>query len=284
MELRQIKYFLAIVDFGTFMAAAKHVYVSQPTLSSGIFKLEQSLDVKLFHRGSRLATLTTAGELFLNYARPAYNQLLSVRSKLLAEQDKIKIGILNSIPVDHIAEIISTYRAMNPHVLVEVVVARNDELSKMLKREKLDMVFTTSQSEPNLFTWLFNEKLMLVVPTQHPFSVIKEIDLMRLDEQPFIERTNCESWVDVHNEFQKQGIKPKRVCQAENDDSVLSLVAAGLGISIMPARNTPYGVKFLGIKELQIVRGIGIALSSKVLAKHVEAFCEFTLKKYGISS
>ncbi|MGB0834420.1 MAG: LysR family transcriptional regulator [Psychrobium sp.] len=85
MELQQIKYFLAVVDCGNFLAASKHVFVTQPTLSAGIRKLEESLDVKLFHRGSRAATLTPAGEQFVGVARQSYNQLMSIKSQLSNE-------------------------------------------------------------------------------------------------------------------------------------------------------------------------------------------------------
>ena len=239
MELQQIKYFLAVVDFGTFMAAAERVHVSQPTLSAGIRKLEQSVDAQLFNRGSRLATLTSAGELFLEDVRPAYNQLLSAKSKLSIEQEKINLGILNTIPMDNISEIIRLYRVTNPHILIEVVVANDEDLFKMLKTKEVDIGFTDNPRESSQFRPLFNEKLMIVAPKQHPFSKIKSVELKQLHESSFIERTKCESWEVVHREFQKQSINPKVVCQAESDDSVLSLVTAGLGVSIMPARNTP---------------------------------------------
>jgi DNA-binding transcriptional LysR family regulator len=284
MELQQIKYFLAIVDFGTFMAAAEHVHVSQPTLSAGIRKLEQSVDAQLFNRGSRSATLTSAGELFLNTVRPAYNQLLSAKSKLLDEQKKINLGILNSIPMDHISEIIRTYRITNPHVFVDVFVGNDEALFSMLKTRKLDMAFTNNQRDPENFTLLFNEKLMIAASTQHPFSLSKEIELKQFDQQPFIERTKCESWGNVHNEFQKQHINPITVCRAESDDSVLSLVAANLGISIMPVRNTPYDVTFVPIKDLNIIRHIGVVVSSKNLAQHVQVFYETVLKKFNVMS
>ena len=83
MDLQQIKYFLAVVDCGTFLAASRQVYVSQPTLSAGIRKLEESLNVTLFHRGSRAASLTAAGERFLGPARQAYNQLQAIKGELV---------------------------------------------------------------------------------------------------------------------------------------------------------------------------------------------------------
>jgi len=283
MELQQIKYFLAVVDFGTFMAAAERVHVSQPTLSAGIKKLEQSVDAQLFNRGSRLATLTTAGELFLENVRPAYNQLLSAKSKLSIEQEKIYLGILNTIPMDNISEIIKLHRVTNPHILIEVIVANGEDLFKMLKNKEVDIAFIDNPRKSDQFIPLFNEKLMIVAPLQHPFSKTKNVELKQLHQSAFIERTKCESWEVVHEEFKKQSIKPKIVCKAESDDSVLSLVTAGLGVSIMPARNTPYDVAFVQIKDLQIVRVIGLVAASLNPEKHVTFFYEAILNKFGVS-
>lgn len=270
MDLQQIKYFLAVVDFGTFLAASEQAHVSQPTLSAGIRKLEDSLKVKLFIRGSRAATLTSAGDLFLVHARQSYNQLMSVKSKLSAGQDKINIGVLNTIPMVHVAEIIRIYKLTNPHIFIELVIGNIDELPLMLQSKKLDLIFTIRNHASKKFTLLFEEYLKIAVSTQHPFATLKEIELKQLSTEPFIERIRCESWDEVHDLFQKQDIQPCSVCRAENDESVLSLVAVNLGVSIMPARDTPYNVRFIQIKDLNITRPIGICVSSQPLALHVQ--------------
>jgi len=280
MELQQIKYFLAVVDFGTFLAASEQVHVSQPTLSAGIKKLEDSLGVKLINRGSRAATLTTAGELFLSQARESFNQLMSVKSKLSTEQDKINIGVLNTIPMDHVAEIIRIYRITYPFVFIEIIVGNNEELSRMLQSQKIDVIFTTRPQASERFTLLFEEHLCIVTSAQHPLSTHNELELKQLAEQPFIERIKCESWDDVHHVFQKHNIQPYSVCKAENDESVLSLVAANLGVSIMPVRDTPYNVRFMRIKDFKITRPIGICVSSQLLASHVLALYETVLGLY----
>jgi len=280
MDLQQIKYFLAVVDFGTFLAASEQAHVSQPTLSAGIRKLEDSLNVKLFNRGSRAATLTSAGELFLAHARQSYNQLMSVKSKLAEEQDKINVGVLNTIPMDHVAEIIRIYRVTHPHVFIELVVANIDELPLMLQSKKLDLIFTIRNHASKKFTLLFEEHLKIVASVQHPFATHQEIELKQLAEQPFIERIRCESWDEVHGLFQKQDIQPCSVCRAENDESVLSLVAANLGVSIMPARNTPYDVRFIRIKDLNIARPVGISITSQPLAPHVQDLYETITRLY----
>lgn len=280
MDLQQIKYFLAVVDFGTFLAASEQVHVSQPTLSAGIRKLEDSLNVKLFNRGSRAATLTSAGELFLAHARQSYNQLMSVKSKLSAGQDKINIGVLNTIPMVHVAEIIRIYRLTSPHVFIELVVGNIDELPLMLQSKKLDLTFTIHNHTSKKSTLLFEEHLKIVVSELHPFATHKEIELKQLAGQPFIERIRCESWGEVHGLFQKNDIQPYSVCRAENDESVLSLVAANLGVSIMPARDTPYNVRFIQVKDLNIARPIGICVSSQPLAPHVQNLYETIIGSY----
>lgn len=280
MDLQQIKYFLAVVDFGTFLAASEQAHVSQPTLSAGIRKLEDSLNVKLFNRGSRAATLTSAGELFLAHARQSYNQLMSVKSKLSAEQDKINIGVLNTIPMDHVAEAIRTYRLTYPYVFIELVVANNKELTSMLQSQKLDLIFTTSHQTSKKFTVLFEEHLSIATSAQHPLATHNEVELKQLNKQPFIERINCESWDDVHGFFQKHNIQPYSVCRAENDESILSLVASNLGVSIMPVRDTPYDVRFIQIKDLNIARPIGICVSSQPLAPHVQDLYETIVGLY----
>ncbi len=282
MDLQKIKYFLAVVDFGTFLAASEHVHVSQPTLSAGIHKLEQSLNVTLFIRGSRAAKLTPAGELFLAQARPAYNQLMSIKARLSAGQESINLGVLNTIPMDHIAEIIGVYKRTNPYVYIELVVGTNEELSQMLQSQKLDLIFTTVRNTRENFTLLFEEHLDIAVSAQHPFATYKKLDLKQLSEQPFIERTNCESWHDIHQQFQEKNIQPHSVCRAESDESVLSLVAANLGVSVMPARETPYDVKFIHIKDLKITRSIGIAVLSQQLPPHIQTLYETIVGLYRI--
>lgn len=284
MDLQQIKYFLAVVDFGTFMAAAEQVHVSQPTLSAGIRKLEQSLNVQLFTRGSRSASLTPAGEQFHEQVRPAYNQLLSARSSLKVEQEKINLGVLNTIPMDHIAEIIRAYRLSNPHVIIELMVTDDEQLAEMFKTGKLDMVFTSEQNASKKFTRLFEEQLMIIVSSQHPFANRKELELQQLHEQAFIERVKCESWYDVHNEFTKQDIKPEIVYRAETDESVLCLVAAGLGISIMPARHSPYDVSFIPIKDFKLERHIVVLYSDSIHQQHIKCFYAAVLKKFGMAA
>jgi len=280
LELQQIKYFLAVVDFGTFLAASEQVHVTQPTLSAGIRKLEESLNVKLFERGSRAATLTPSGELFLTHARNAYEKLMLVKSKLLANAERINIGVLNTIPIEHIAQIIRVYKLNKPHVFIELFVGGIDELKSKLQSKKLDLIFTSKHPNLSHFTVLFEEQLELAVSGQHSFASLKEISVEDLVQQPFIERIGCESWDEVHHFFEQHQMTPNNVCRAEKDESVLSLVAANLGVSIMPIRETPYDVKFVKIKGLNIIRPIGMSFLSSVRPEYLKDFYGTVMSLY----
>ena len=280
MELKQIKYFLAVVDCNTFLAASQHVFVTQPTLSAGIQKLEESLGVKLFHRGSRNASLTPAGFDFLAVARPSYNQLMAVKSRLTNEPQKIVIGVLVNIHMDHVAKIVSVFRSSYPHILIEFIIEYGDELDQLLNKGKIDLAIINTHTASKNFTPLIAEQMCIVVSNSHPLANKKSLTLNALDGELFIERIKCGFWQEVNDLFKKKLIKPHTVMQAENDEFVLSLVAENLGVSIITDRTTPYDVSFIPIKDFKIDQYIGIAKSSKFKSSHVEVLYETIINQF----
>ena len=284
MDLQQIKYFLAVVDCGTFLAASKQVYVSQPTLSAGIRKLEESLNVTLFHRGSRAASLTSAGERFLGPARQAYNQLQAIKGELVAQPVKIVIGVLTNIHMDQVAGIIGHYRMSHPHIQLELVVAGHDELAGMLAEGKVDLLITNSDTRAEHFVPLFEERLCVVTASGHPLGRLKAVELKALSGELFIERTRCGFWQPVNDAFRDRQIQPHTVMQAENDEFVLALVAQDLGVSIITDRATPYDVCFVPIKDLTIDRRIGLCMPLSSGEPHLREFYHAVLGHYGIES
>lgn len=280
MELKQIKYFLAVVDCKTFLAASQYTFVTQPTLSAGIQKLEKSLGVKLFHRGSRQASLTQAGQDFLIVARQSYNQLIAVKSRLTNEPQKVIIGVLVNIHMDHVAKIVSVFRSSYPHILIEFIIEHGDELDKLLKKGEIDLAITNTHTGSESFTPLIAEKMCIVVSNKHPLASKKFVTLSSLDGELFIERVKCGFWQAINDIFKKKEIQPHTVMQAENDEFVLSLVAENLGVSIITDRTTPYDVKFIPIKDFKINQHIGIAKSSKFKSNYVEVLYDTIVNQF----
>ena len=270
MELQQIKYFLAVVDCKTFLAASQHVYVTQPTLSSGIQKLEESLGVTLFNRGSRKASLTPAGQEFLSVARQSYNQLMSVKSRLTNEPKKIIIGVLVNIHMDHVAKIVSVFRSLYPHILIEFIIEHGKEIDRLLNNGKIDIAIVNTHTAIDNFTPLIQEQMCIVVSNKHPLAKLKSTTLNVLDGELFIERIKCGFWHEVNDLFKRGNIHPHTVMQAENDEFVLSLVAENLGASIITDRQTPYDVSFVPISDFKVEQYIGIAKPNKEQESHIE--------------
>ncbi len=285
MDLQQIKYFLAVVDSGTFLAASKQVFVSQPTLSAGIKKLEESLDCELFYRGSRAATLTPEGEKFLATARTAYNQLLKVKADLSEHSEYVNVGVLPNIHMDHVAQILYRFRKAHPHILIKLSVGNAAFLEKQLKSRQLDVTIVNShQEKSDSFVPLIKEALCVVVSSKHHLSSSKQLSLASLQGLEFIERVNCSFWQKVFDEFVRQSIEPETIMQVESDEFVLPLVSANVGCSIMTNRTTPYDIVFIPIEGFDIDRSIGVCLRDHhqvPLSSAVEAFIDSIEQEFG---
>ncbi len=121
MNLQQIRYFLAIVDCGNFSKASTRVCVAQPTISAGIKAMEKELGVSLFLRDNHRVILSEVGEKVLPYARAAYQALDAIYQTVVADDpSSLKLGMLNTAPVEPIARLIRDYRDLFPSTIIEL--------------------------------------------------------------------------------------------------------------------------------------------------------------------
>lgn len=281
MNLHQIKYFLAVVDSGSFSKAATRVYVTQPTLSAGIKTLEEELDVALFLRDNRRVVLTEAGNTFLPHARAAYQELEIGRNKLTHDQEKstLRLGMLNTIPVEPVARLIRDYRELHPGVVVELSEGADAILRQQLTAGDIDALITTLRPVDKTTTALplFEEQVMLAVWKGHPLASSKRASLADLHAQPFIDRVDCELWSDLQARLGKQQVSPHVVYRAVTDEIVLELVAGGLGMSILPRRKYFHeNVVFLPIADFPHSRRIGLKWRARDRSLQVEQLRLFT--------
>ena len=121
MDLYQIRYFLTIAETGTFSRAAERLYVSQPSLSAGIKKLEQELGVMLFERGGRRTVLTAAGRTFQQKASVIMTHYQEAIQELKGFEDDatLRIGVLSSMRVSLLAKLVSSFQQYHPQVTLE---------------------------------------------------------------------------------------------------------------------------------------------------------------------
>jgi DNA-binding transcriptional LysR family regulator len=279
MDLYQIKYFLAIVETGGFTKASERLFVSQPSLSAGIKKLEQELGVILFERGGRRAVLTPAGQFFLEKAKAILSECQSVlqEMKSFRSQPVLRLGVLQSIRIGSLARLISAFRQEHPHVAIELRDGSPKELLYWLEKGEIDLAMTVlhnANKTENSLT-LFRQRFALAVASTHPFAQRKSIRLADIEGQPYIDRLHCEMWEGAKQACETQGIHRQIVYRADNEEWVISLVAAGLGITIMPDWQEPPEVTYIPFSDWTVYRTLGLIWRVRQGAETIAIFRSF---------
>ncbi len=282
-----MRYFLTISETGNFSRAAERLYLSQPSLSTGIKKLEQELGVSLFERGGRRTVLTAAGRSFLEKATVIMEQYQAALQELKGfhDQPSLRIGVLSTMRVAELADLVSRFQHHHPNVSIELHDGTLETLREGLDRGDIDVAITvlslrpstesSLQDESQTSTTLFRQPLWLAVPPSHPFAQRASIRLAELDGQPFIDRVNCEFFQQECQILNAANIRPKVVYRASHEEWVISLVRAGLGISVMPYWRGLTEMTYLPISDLDFQRTIGIKWRQHQNSDLVKQFCHF---------
>lgn len=250
MELRQLKYFIAVAEELNFRRAAEKLYMQQPPLSRQIRQLETELGVELFHRTKRSVSLTSAGQAFLDEARLTLAQ--AQRAVNIAQQtqtSKLTIGFSVCAFDRILPEIIKTFRQQYPDNLVNLIEMPKEKQIQAVLTNQIDIGFCyapIAQSELDSLT-ILSEPLAVVLPPNHPLVQKEQIELRSLHSEPFI---LCPKDIkpDVREQIiqlcDRAGFEPKIVQEATPQEVLLRLVESGVGISLTSANSeTRYKAK-----------------------------------------
>jgi DNA-binding transcriptional LysR family regulator len=245
MELRHIRYFLAVAEERNFTRAAARVGIGQPPLSQQIKDLEAEVGAPLFHRIPQGAELTEAGRAFLETVRVIPMQ--AERAKLAAQRaargeiGSLRVGFVASAPFNRVVpSTIRSFRRAYPEVEMNFEEANAMRLIAGLKNGELDTAFfrfNDSPSDDLQIRLLSEERMVVALPTTHPAAKSAEIDLIRLrnDALILIPRDLGPSLFDIVILACRQaGFEPTLGQSAPQLSSVVSLVAAELGFSMVP--------------------------------------------------
>jgi DNA-binding transcriptional LysR family regulator len=246
MEIYQIIHFIAIVETGSFTKGADRAAVSQSAISASIAKLEAEFDVQLLDRGSPVVPTNAGARLF-----EAGKAILQICSALKGELETIarpmllRIGILQSLSSRHVSKLLGSFRRVNSHVAIEVCDGSSEQLVELLANRQLDAVLMILDDGAAKFASrvLFKEPYVLAVSEDHRFAQRESVTLADLHDEPFIVRTGRDRFQDASNALVSRGIKIRIVYKTAQIDRTLALVAAGIGLSLIPARLGTPGVK-----------------------------------------
>lgn len=241
MELYQIRYFLALCETMNFARAAERCNVSQPSLTRAVQKLEYELGGLLVVRDRHLTHLTELGTL----VRPMLNEVLSrsLRVKTAAERHLdskkkvLRLGYMPSIGPTRLAPLLTRIGAEQPEVELALVEASHLSLSNQLLNSDLDAMlaaYVTRTDKRLRYCRLYQERIVVVVPTGHRFQELQSIRLRELEGERFLFRTNCDMGELLLQCCRKQGFEPCIVYRCARENWVQAMVAAGFGITVMP--------------------------------------------------
>jgi len=243
MELRHLRYFVAVAEEGSLTnAAERRLHTAQPSLSRQIRDLELEVGVKLLERGARGVELTPAGRTFLDHARLALLQVEAAgdAARRAAQPDKAAfvIGFLTGAEVVWLPEALRILREEQPGLEITLSSQSSPDLAGALMRGKVDVAFLRREAQaPGLaFKLLVKEPLLAVLPTGHRLSAKKEISAKDLAGEIYISPTRAAPVLKavIENYMAKAGITLKPEYDAENLSSAMSLVASAGGVTLLP--------------------------------------------------
>ncbi len=267
-----LRYFLAVIDCGSFSKAAKQLNVAQPTLSVGIGKLERLLGAPLFQRSSRRVHLTEAGSRLAAHARRIESEFNLAEASVLGLKPlrELRIGVLSTYPMSQLAETIRVAKRSNGMERLQIVTGNERELSQRLHRGQIELALTLIRPESDRFVGesLFSERYALALPYDHPLADKSAIAAEELADNTMIVRRHCEVLSETSRHFTERGVRPYFAFRGTNDEQVLALVRAGLGVTVMPESYTMKGVVRPLLTGFDIQREMGLLYAAH--AEHLE--------------
>ena len=245
MELRHLRYFLAIVGERHFTRAAKKLGIAQPPLSQQIRQLEDEVGTRLFTRTARGVTLTAAGEAFLPHAEAALREVdrarTAARRVRQGDLGTIRVGFTSAASLNPLVPgAISAFRRASPDVELRLIVQPTTPLLAQLSQDQIDVAFlrpTSTERQTLRAIPLPDERLWIAVPSGHALAARKRVRLDELRDEPFIlyPRANGSLLYDsIIAACQSAGFSPRVVQEAPQMASMVSLVAAGVGVTLVP--------------------------------------------------
>jgi DNA-binding transcriptional LysR family regulator len=287
VEFRRLRYFVAVADHLSFRRAAEALQTSQPSLSQQIRGLEEELGVTLFERTKRRVRLTTAGAEYLAGVRSAIADIDAcgerAREAQAAKRGTLSLGASGMVMIDHLPKVVRAFRAEYPDVNVALTIQRMPELIGSLRSGLFELAFSTApEADAEIECrplWAFPWRVVL--PSDHALVRAPAVRLAELGDLTLIthpRRGAADGNAHVMELCRAGGLLPKavkEVSEIADLETLLGLVACGLGFTILPSpfeRISPPGVAFRPIADTQAALSISACRRRGGMSAHVQNF------------
>ncbi|MBL5920131.1 LysR family transcriptional regulator [Lelliottia amnigena] len=245
IELRHLRYFIAVAEELHFGRAAARLNISQPPLSQQIQILEQQVGARLLARTNRSVSLTAAGKQFLADSRQVVSLVNDAAARAerlhLGETGELRLGFTSSAPfISAVSHTLSTFRRHYPDVHIQTREINTREQIVPLNEGSLDLGLMRNTQLPDTLAWevILREPLMAMIPRDHPLAAQPSVTLAELAQEPFVffdPHVGTGLYDDILGLMRRYGLMPVITQEVGEAMTIIGLVAAGLGVSILPA-------------------------------------------------
>ncbi|WP_288820257.1 LysR family transcriptional regulator [uncultured Leclercia sp.] len=245
IELRHLRYFIAVAEELHFGRAAARLNISQPPLSQQIQILEQQVGARLLARTNRSVALTAAGKQFLADSRQILGTVDEAAARAarlhLGETGELRIGFTSSAPfITAVSTTLSSFRRHYPDVHIQTREINTREQIAPLNEGALDLGLMRNTQLPESLAWqpILQEPLMAMIPKDHPLAAKPTVTLAELAREPFVffdPHVGTGLYDDILGIMRRYGLAPVMAQEVGEAMTIIGLVAAGLGVSILPA-------------------------------------------------
>src|SRR5581483_9996232 len=271
MDLRQLKYLVALADEGSFTRAAAREHIAQPALSQQIRKLERELGVALVERTTRRVALSAAGRLLVARARSILADLEAARAEIEALRGaftgRVVVGAMHTMgPID-VSLVLASYHKAHPGVELTVREHSSEELAELVRIDQLDLAFLSVtervESHGLGLAELVSEEIVAIVHPDHRLASRQRITLEQIADEEFVSyREGSRLRELLVSAAERAGFEPKILLESNESQRIRRLVARGMGVAILPrsdCESPGANVAMLTLGEPGLTRDITLA-------------------------
>jgi LysR family transcriptional regulator, transcription activator of glutamate synthase operon len=243
MDLRQLRYLVALAEERHFTRAAAREHIAQPALSQQIRRLEDEVGLPLVERTTRQVAITDAGELLVARARRIFAELEAADAELLGlkgmESGRVTVGTMHTMgPVD-VSLVLAIFHQRHPGVELTVREQSSEELAEMLRADELDLAFLSVteriESHGLGLQQLVSEELVVLLPPAHELAGQRTLGMAELDAEEFISfREGARLRELLFSAARAAGFQPRVRLESNESQRIRRIVSRGMGVAILP--------------------------------------------------
>ena len=297
MELRHLKYFVAVAEELHFSRAAERLHVAQPPLSQQIRKLEDELGVRLLERTRRRVQLTDAGRTVLEEARRTLSQadrvLSAARSAAEGSVGFLRVGFSSSAPYTTLPAVLRAFRSRFPGVALSLFERSTEEQVGMLTAGALDVGFVRrpipDAPKSMMVRTILHEPLILAMPQEHRLRRQRSIPIRSLAGEPFVffpRQAAPGLYDEIIALCRRNGFVPRIAQEAVQMQTIVSLVSAGLGVAIVPASMRHLHREHVAYRSLgagRVMTELAVAYDGTNSSRVLQAFLQILPSKTSLA-